>query len=119
MPLLEVHHRANPGSPMTDGAPFPRFGLSLLGGFELTRPDGVVDLPSKKLAGLLAYLACTAPVPQPREKLTSLLWGSHFDTQARQNLRQALYRLRRSLGQDALVGDGDEISLAPGVIDCD
>lgn len=26
---------------MMDGAPFPRFGLSLLGGFELTGPDGV------------------------------------------------------------------------------
>ena len=43
-----------------DGAPSPRFGLSLLGGFELTGPDGVVDLPSKKLADLLAYLACNA-----------------------------------------------------------
>jgi hypothetical protein len=41
--------------------PSPRFGLSLLGGFKLTGPDGVVDLPSKKLAGLLAYLAGTAP----------------------------------------------------------
>jgi DNA-binding SARP family transcriptional activator len=72
-----------------DGAPSPRFGLSLLGGFELIGPDGVVDLPSKKLAGLLAYLACTAPRPQPRERLSALFWGSHFDAQAKQNLRQA------------------------------
>jgi hypothetical protein len=55
-----------------------KFRLSLLARFELTGPDGPVDLPSKKLAGLLAYLACTAPVPQPREKLATLLWGSHF-----------------------------------------
>lgn len=40
-----------------DSVPFPRFDLSLLGSFELTGPDGAVDLPSKKLAGLLAYLA--------------------------------------------------------------
>jgi hypothetical protein len=60
---------------MTDNAPSPRFGLSLLGGFELTGPDGVVDLPSKKLAGLLAYLACTAPQPQPREKLSAMAGG--------------------------------------------
>ncbi len=77
-----------------DGASSPIFHLSLLGGFELTGPLGVVDLPSKKLAGLLAYLACTAPRPQPREKLSALLWGSHFDAQAKQNLRQALFRLR-------------------------
>ena len=78
----------------------------LLGRFDLSGSDGSVELSNKKLAGLLAHLACTAPVPQPREKLATLLWGSHFDTQARQNLRQALFRLRQTLGQDLLVGDG-------------
>ena len=102
-----------------DDVPLPKFKLSLLGRFELTGPDGPVDLPSKKLAGLLAYLACMAPQPQSREKLAALLWGSHFDAQARQNLRQALFRLRRVLGEDVLIGDGEEISLCPGVIDCD
>jgi DNA-binding SARP family transcriptional activator/ActR/RegA family two-component response regulator len=68
---------------------------------------------------LLAYLACTAPEPQSREKLATLLWGSHFDAQARQNLRQALFRLRRVLGEDALLGDGEDISLAPAAFDCD
>jgi len=81
--------------------PPPKYRLALLGRFELSGPDGPVDLPNKKLAGLLAYLACTAPEPQSREKLATLLWGSHFETQARQNLRQALFRLRRALG-DAL-----------------
>jgi class 3 adenylate cyclase/DNA-binding SARP family transcriptional activator len=102
-----------------DGAPSPRFSLSLLGGFELTGPDGVVDLPSKKLAGLLAYLACTAPRPQSREKLSALLWGSHFDAQAKQNLRQALFRLRKVLGQDALEGDGEVVSLNTAAVLCD
>src|SRR5262245_5242543 len=101
------------------GAPRPKYKLSLLARFELTGPDGPVDLANKKLAGLLAYLACTAPVPQPREKLATLLWGSFFEAQARQNLRQTLFRLRRALGENALIGDGEEIALAPGVIDCD
>jgi DNA-binding SARP family transcriptional activator len=47
------------------------------------------------------------------------LWGSHFEVQARQNLRQALSRLRRALGEEALISNGDEISFAPGMIDCD
>jgi class 3 adenylate cyclase/DNA-binding SARP family transcriptional activator len=102
-----------------DGTPSPRFGLSLLGGFELTGPDGVVDLPSKKLAGLLAYLACTAPRPQSREKLSALLWGSHFDAQAKQNLRQALSRLRKVLGQDALESDGEVVTLNAAAVLCD
>jgi len=95
------------------------YRLSLFGRFELIGPDGPIDLPNKKLAGLLAYLACTAPTPQSREKLATLLWGSHFEAQARQNLRQALFRLRRMLGPDALIGDDEEISLAPGRVDCD
>jgi class 3 adenylate cyclase/DNA-binding SARP family transcriptional activator len=94
-----------------DGASSPIFHLSLLGGFELTGPLGVVDLPSKKLAALLAYLACTAPRPQSREKLSALFWGSHFDVQAKQNLRQALFRLRKVLGEDALESDGEVVSL--------
>jgi DNA-binding SARP family transcriptional activator/class 3 adenylate cyclase len=107
------------GKSMTDGLPLPRFSLSLLGRFELSGPDGVVDLPSRKLAGLLAYLACTAPQPQPREKLSALLWGSHFDTQARQNLRQALFRLRKVLGQQVLESDGEVISLDIATVRCD
>src|SRR5713226_8861380 len=101
------------------GVPLPKFRLALLGRFELSGPAGPVDLPNKKLAGLLAYLACTAPEPQSREKLATLLWGSHFETQARQNLRHALLRLRRALGPDALVGEGDEIALSPAVVECD
>ncbi|WP_296348492.1 BTAD domain-containing putative transcriptional regulator [Reyranella sp.] len=97
----------------------PKFGLSLLARFELTGPEGPVELPSKKLVGLLAYLACTAPLPQPRQKLATLLWGSHFETQAQQNLRQALFRLRRVLGHNALMSDGAEVWLAPSMIDCD
>jgi len=95
-----------------------KFRLSLLARFELTGPEGPVELP-KKLAGLMAYLACTAPLPQPRQKLATLLWGSHFESQAQQNLRQALFRLRRALGHDALKSDGDEVWLVRGVIDCD
>src|ERR1700759_4027247 len=99
--------------------PSSRDKLTLLGRFELSGPNGPVALPNKKLAALLAHLACTAPAPKPREKLATLLWGSHFDTQARQNLRQALFRLRQTLDHDALVATGEDISLAPGLMDCD
>src|SRR5712675_2884595 len=97
----------------------PKYSLKLLGRFELSGPGGPVELANKKLAALLAYLACSAPEPQSREKLATLLWGSHFEAQAQQNLRQALFRLRRALGPDALMSDGDDVWLAPGVIDCD
>ncbi|MGY2938932.1 TolB-like protein [Bradyrhizobium sp. GM6.1] len=103
----------------TAPAPSPSFTLALLGRFELIGPDGAVSLPNKKLAGLLAYLAYTAPQPQHREKLSTLLWGSHFEAQAKQNLRQALFKLRQVLGQSALRSDGEFISLNAVVITCD
>ena len=55
-----------------------KFRLLVLGRFELAGPDGPVDVPYKKLAWLLAYLACTAPEQPPREKIATLLWGSHL-----------------------------------------
>jgi TolB-like protein/DNA-binding SARP family transcriptional activator/cytochrome c-type biogenesis protein CcmH/NrfG len=95
------------------------FRLSILGRFELVGPDGYIDLNSKKLAGLLGFLACSAPGPQSREALATLLWGSHAEAQARQNLRQALHRLRRSLGPGALAGGSDTVGLSLDHISCD
>jgi hypothetical protein len=76
-------------------------------------------LPNKKLAGLLAYLACSGSSPQPREKLSALLWGSHFDTQAKQNLRQAVFRLRKLVGQDTLISTSELVGLNSGSLSCD
>lgn len=56
-----------------------------------------ISLPGKKARALLAYLALNGSTPQSRERLATLLWGSRFDDQARQSLRQCLSRLRRVL----------------------
>jgi DNA-binding SARP family transcriptional activator len=95
-----------------------RFHLSLLGRFELRDVSGPVTLPSKKLCGLLAFLACT-PRGSSRDGLMTLLWGSHFQVQARQNLRQSLTRLRRILGQSAFDDKGEVVRLRSGLISCD
>ena len=96
-----------------------RLQLELLGGFRLKGPQGDIDLGAGKLCGLLAYLACTAPEPQPRDRLMTLFWGSHFEPQARQNLRQALSRLRRALGSGAISGNQEAVTLVKGAIACD
>jgi TolB-like protein/Flp pilus assembly protein TadD len=102
-----------------DIAPAPTFQLSLLGGFDLRGPAGPIEVPSKKLSGLLAFLACTAPRAHSRDELMTLFWGSHFEPQARQNLRQALTRLRRLLDEGALFANAETVSLRPGVLACD
>jgi TolB-like protein/Tfp pilus assembly protein PilF len=93
------------------------FHLKMLGPFALDGPTGRVDLGSKKLCALAAYLACAGTAP--RDRLTTLLWGAHFELQARQNLRKALSRLRRTLGEEVLLTDGDRVSIAPGTVACD
>ena len=81
--------------------------LKLFGHMELIGPGGRIDLANAKLSALLAYLALSGRRPLPREQLTNLLWGSHFEEQARQNFRQALSRLRKLLGSD-LFSTGDQ-----------
>jgi TolB-like protein/DNA-binding SARP family transcriptional activator len=111
--------RWHPSEAGWDTVQAPIFQLSLLGRFELTGPNGPIDVTSKKLAALLAFLACTDAQQHSRDKLMTLLWGSHFNAQARQNLRQGLHRLRRVLGKDALVSNAESVSLRPGLIACD
>ncbi len=93
--------------------------LKLFGNLELSGPAGRIDLSSAKLGALLAYLAVHAPAPQPRERLTELLWGSHFEEQARQNFRQALARLRKLIGTDVIVANDQFVQLADGRIASD
>jgi DNA-binding SARP family transcriptional activator len=97
----------------------PGFQLKVLGGFELRRAEEQIHLSSRKAACLLAYLACTAPKRQPRERLATLLWSSGDDARARHNLRQAISELRRLLGHQAIVTEGKTVGLLPGFLDCD
>lgn len=92
--------------------------LKLLGKFELTGPAGRIALSSTKLSAFLAYLALAAK-PVPREHLTTLLWGSYFDDQARQNFRQALLRLRKLIGAETLVSDDQTVQLSPAAVASD
>ena len=96
-----------------------RFRLSLFGPFRLAGPAGRIELGSRKLAALFAFLACAGPEPQPRDAVMTLLWGSSPQPKAQQSLRQALMRLRRILGDDAIVGGRDRVGIRPGLVDCD
>jgi TolB-like protein len=93
--------------------------LKLFGRMELSGPGGRIDLANAKLSALLAYLALSGRRPSPREELTNLLWGSHFEEQARQNFRQALSRLRKLLGSDLFASEDKFIQIGTGKIESD
>ena len=93
--------------------------LKLFGPFRLKGPLGSVELSSTKLRALLAYLTLLGPKGETRERLTSLLWGSHFEEQARQNFRQALTRLKKVIGSEVVLVDDRLVMLSPGSVSTD
>jgi DNA-binding SARP family transcriptional activator/tetratricopeptide (TPR) repeat protein len=83
-----------------------------LGSLELGPPDdpqvGAVLLHPKR-AALLAWLAAATPRGfHRRDAILALLWPELDQERARASLRKAVHHIRRALGDDAIVGRGDE-----------
>jgi adenylate cyclase len=107
--------------------PGTRWSLRVLGSMNLSLAgrDGGSKLGRKEHA-LLAYLALHAGRPQPRAKLSGLLWGNILEESARQDLRQALSKLRQALGdpdhqliKSVKAGGEEAVLLDAAVIDVD
>lgn len=71
--------------------------IKLLGQFSVQLGDRPIDIPSRPAQTLLAYLVLNPGVPQRRERLAGLLWPEATETNARSNLRHALWRIRKVL----------------------
>ena len=73
--------------------------ISLFGGIAVRDGTGrSLALTGRKDRALLGFLAASAGVPWPRDKLAALLWGDTAEGRARDSLKQSLLRLRRRLG---------------------
>lgn len=87
--------------------------LCLFGGVDLRGATGqelraVLGQP-KRLA-LLAYLAAARPRAfHSRDTLSALLWPTLDHEHARAAIRQSIYVLRRSVGNDVIVSCGDDM----------
>jgi DNA-binding SARP family transcriptional activator/TolB-like protein len=96
--------------------------LLTLGRVRLIAAEGA-DSPAaaqpKRLA-LLAYLALSSVRGSSRrDALLALFWPERGDEEGRRALRQSLYLLRRALGQDLLLTEGDEVRVREGALGCD
>lgn len=81
-----------------------RLTLSLLGTFEAALAgEPVATFEYDKVRALLAFLAVEADRSHRREALAGLLWPERPERQARQSLSQALFSLRRAIGDTAAV----------------
>lgn len=96
--------------------------LMLLGGAGLRRADGG-DPPAgasqpRRLA-ILAVLAEAWPAAVTRDRLIGLIWPEQDTSGARRLLTQALYVIRRELGEDAVRTTALDVTLMPAVLPVD
>ena len=87
--------------------------IELLDAPALRNADGTRQLLERKLAALIAMLALEGA--RPRADLAALLWPDASAAQARNALRQRLFRLRRAAGRE-IVEAGPELRLVPGLV---
>ena len=96
--------------------------VALLGGFTATGPEGrPLALPTRKAEAILALLVCRAGEPQPRERVTALLWGDRGDRQARHSLSQTLTSIRGTIGDghEPFLAERESIAIEPAVVSAD
>lgn len=85
--------------------------IAVLGGFSVSVEGAGVPISAQKSRALLAWLACHAGQPQPRDRLAALLWADRSLANAKTSLRQAVAGLRKSLPEGTLIAKGDDLAL--------
>ncbi|MBI3536368.1 MAG: tetratricopeptide repeat protein [Chloroflexi bacterium] len=85
--------------------------VKLLGQFDVRLDDKPIVIPSRASQSLLAYLVLNSHTAHRREKLAGLLWPNTSDENARRNLRQELWRIRKAVGAEFLDADDFSITL--------
>jgi TolB-like protein/Tfp pilus assembly protein PilF len=95
--------------------------ILLLGGFQMRKDGQVIDLPGRRERALLAYLAMPAGESRSRDKLAGMLWSERGDKQARDSLKQAMLRLRKTVdgAGPVLLSDREFVSLDPAAVSID
>lgn len=74
--------------------------VRLLGQFDLRRGDRRLEIPSRPAQSLFAYLILNVGIQHRRERLAGMLWPESLESSAKNNLRQALWRIRSSIEDD-------------------
>lgn len=110
--------------PASEGAPPAPLRLSVLGPVTVRRPEDAPASSSVTQArhlALFTYLVLARPRGlQPRSTISELLWPGQDEARARRGLRNALYGLRRALGQEVVVSVGETlIGVPPRAVSCD
>ncbi|MCF4151476.1 hypothetical protein L2W58_06640 [Dethiosulfovibrio sp. F2B] len=88
--------------------------IRLFGSPSITRDGTPLTFPFKKVEAL-AYLL-TSPGRHDRRRLANLLWPDKDEDRSLKNLRNALYRLRATLQEKAVLSKESRIFLSPDTV---
>jgi predicted ATPase/DNA-binding SARP family transcriptional activator len=77
--------------------------VRLLGKFDVRRDGKAIAITSRPAQSLFAYLILHAGTAHRREKLAGMLWPDSLEETARDNLRHALWRVRKALPLNSTV----------------
>jgi DNA-binding SARP family transcriptional activator len=96
------------------------FQLQLFGGIRIAGPDGPLTgrIAQRRQLGLLAFLALHDR-PVTRDRLLSVFWPETDTERARRALSDAVYIIRKALGDEAVRSAGDDLILDGSVVRCD
>src|SRR5215213_6358450 len=108
-------------SPRSPGNHLAMLRLLTLGGLAVHGPDGPLtgSAAQPRRLAVLALVARSGKRGVSRAKLLGLLWPDAREEQGRRVLAQALYALRRDLGDDRAVVGNQDVRLDPDVLWCD
>jgi PAS domain S-box-containing protein len=94
--------------------------LTTFGGLSFQDARGSeYKIPTRKAAAMVAYLAMQPGKKFRRERLANMFWGDKADRWARHSLSQALSDVRRILGEDTIIFDGQFVQINSQAIETD
>lgn len=80
------------------------YHVTLLGTPDISKAGETIYFPYRKAEGVFYYL-CVEKTTN-RDELVSLFWGSSNEDSGRKSLRQALFHIRRCLGDNVIILQG-------------
>lgn len=90
--------------------------VSLLGTPKVVSNGQEITFPYRKVEGLFYYLCVKRSVS--RDEVISIFWADSSENSARKNLRDGIYHLKKILGEDIVLTQGNnKLSLNPQRID--
>jgi DNA-binding SARP family transcriptional activator len=95
--------------------------IRLLGPAAIEGPNGVLSGPisQRHRLALLAILCRTPRHTVSRDRLVAFLWPEADRFQSRRLLNAAVYAIRQVLGKEAILTQGETVTLAPDALDAD